>query len=86
MDILVIYWVELLYFSDIQPECCFFVIPSLLIISSLLIIPHVVVPYLCDVQPSLFSLTGMMVRIHGDAYIELLNSIRNHGLGLGNST
>ena len=40
MDILVIYWVELLYFSDIQPECCCFVIPSLLIISSLLIIPH----------------------------------------------
>ena len=24
MDIFVIYWVELLYFSDIQPECCFF--------------------------------------------------------------
>ena len=40
MDILVIYWVELLYFSDIQPECCCFVIPSLLIVSSLLIIPH----------------------------------------------
>ena len=52
----------------------------------ILVVPHVVEPYLCDVQPSLFSLTGMMVRIHGDAYIELLNSIRNHGLGLGNST